>query len=214
MVSREFDLGHGSRIGQHDILEDAADVLRRSRRSAGEWPAERAELEVVAVQMQRMIVRALVDELQAVAAALDQRGDGRIGVRLAVDRPALHGAMAAKRRLENQRHENRSFRRFAGGRCRELLVVPHEVRGLQPARRASPTTVFDDHCHSTGLHMPADLSKDPHARVIHLDDRAHALRRRESQHRHRARSRHRIAVECHHLQVVAREGDPMHFGGT
>src|SRR5580700_6013545 len=67
IVRGELDLGAGLGVDQNDILDDAANVGRRRLSSDRERLPQPAELKTVPVQMQRMIVDTLVDELQAVA---------------------------------------------------------------------------------------------------------------------------------------------------
>src|ERR1700722_10709866 len=120
----------------------------------------------MAVQMQRMVVRALVDELQAVAPAPHEGRRFGIRIRLAVDRPGLHGAMPAEPRFEHERQEYRRRRCTVRGlRSRKLLMARDEIGRLLPASRAAPVLVFDSHRHAERLDVLANLAEYPDAGV-------------------------------------------------
>src|ERR1700752_566312 len=103
VVGGELDFGLALGINKDDVLDDAAAGPRRRSAAAVEGFSEAVQLEAVSVEMQRVVVSALINELQSVTLALDERGDARLGIRSAVDRPALHGAMSAELRFKHER---------------------------------------------------------------------------------------------------------------
>ena len=78
MIGRELDFRTGLRVDEQDILHDAAQFIGgRCPSGIREGYPETAQLEAVAVKMQRMVVGTPIDELQTIAsAALERRDPG------------------------------------------------------------------------------------------------------------------------------------------
>src|ERR1700733_456124 len=60
--------------------------------------------------------------------------------------------------------------------------------------------------------MLADFTKYPHAWMVHLDDGRDALCRCEPKHGNWLRRGYWISIQCHYLEAVPRERNPMNLG--
>src|SRR6516165_4178992 len=99
--------------------------------------------------MHRMIVRALVLELQAIALPLFE-GD-RVSIRkgFAIDHPVIERPMAGELRLEDQRDRDYRFIiRRCRDRRRELTIVPNKTFLLLPDRFATMVGVLEHDPHA------------------------------------------------------------------
>src|SRR6266403_1493335 len=57
-------------------------------------------------------------------------------------------------------------------------------------------------------------TQDPNARVLHLYNRINAFGRSELENFHLIRSRNRTAVQCHYIELMARQGQLNGFGSA
>src|ERR1700722_9420091 len=107
IIGRELNLRTGLRVHEQHIFDDAANILLRRALLGGQTRTETANLKTMAVQVQWMVIPALVDELQSIAPASDERCCSRLGIRMTVDGPRLHGPVAAEFRLQHERNDDR-----------------------------------------------------------------------------------------------------------
>ena len=122
IVGHELNIHLGVRVHQHRIFYDAVHF-----RMAG----QSAQLEAVAVQMNRMIVGAVVDEGKTIPLAGGQCGAGGFRVGLTVDGPMIHGPVAGKFGGEDQRdHSGRIGVRWS--QPRQSADSPRRVRQAAP----------------------------------------------------------------------------------
>ena len=172
-----------------------------------------AKFEAVTVQMDRMVVGAAIFEEQAIALA---GGEGRalsVGIGLAVDEPVVEVAVTGKFGFEDER----DLDGFGFGRRRgvgELEIVPVEAGWLLPLRLAAAACVFDDDAHTSGLDALADFAESPDAGIVHLDDGADTLGRREAKHWYGLGLGYGVAIQCDDSELMPGEGDPVRFGGA
>jgi len=68
-------------------------VLAQSRNRSSVQPND---LKTMAMQMKRVIVRAVIDQLQAISLSLSEHDRVRVGVGLSINRPRIEGALSVK----------------------------------------------------------------------------------------------------------------------
>jgi len=208
VVGEELDFDGGVGWDKNDILVDAGDF-------SGAFDA--AKFEGVAMEMDGVVVHALVVHDEAIALAGAEARElvwcGVLRVAEAIDEPLLFVSVAMKFSLEDE-VDTLIIWAWCGGGGGELVVIPKKRFRLVPHGFAGGIGIFKDDAHPGGLHMPADFAENPCAGIVHFDDGRDAFGRREAQHGYGLRSRDSVAVEGDDFEGVARQGDPMNLGGA
>src|SRR5690349_13123 len=76
----------------------------------------------------------------------------------------------------------------------ESRVIPVEGLGWSPYGLAFLTRVFDNDSHAVAAIVIGQVSHDPHAGMIHLDDGRNAFRSPQPEHGYISRIRHKVAI--------------------
>src|SRR5580704_3770830 len=124
------------------------------------------------------------------------------GIRNSIDRPTIKtlfgGIVFRERHIEGVVGSGSRRTNFA-----ETRVIPAKRLGWQPSGFPLLARVFDDDAHAVIAIVVGQISHDPYARMIHLNNRRNPLRSSKPEHRHLRGSWDRIPVKSNYLEGVS-----------
>src|SRR5665213_2710997 len=113
------------------------------------------------VKMQRMHLRAAIDEDQTMPLAFLQAHETILRISLAIDGPVLHPIGISRLRSEDHRNANIGFRRLA--LIAKVEVVPDIGVRLHPQRLAGPVCILDGTAKPHGTLSIIGRTEMPHS---------------------------------------------------
>src|SRR5215469_869314 len=121
------------------------------------------------------------------------------GIRHAIDRPpvesCLGGVVLRKGHLKNFVGSG-----SGGASLRKARVVPPECRRSKPLWLSDSPGILHHCAHSVSAVIVVEVTKDPYARMIHVDYRRDSFRRSEPQYWHSRWVWHGIPIQCNNME--------------
>lgn len=126
-----------------------------------------------------------------------------LAVHVSIDRPPFHTVLV--RRDPEDSHRDHFVRVRGSPLQAKVQVVPGHAADSCIPRLASPKRIFHPDSKSAPSHIVGYGAENPHTRVLHFDNRIDPFAYPEFQYADAGGTRHRIAVQRHHMELVPRQ---------